>query len=142
MVWTTIDQRSNKLEDGGIWNNDSYRVKNHFKELHVHNSPPRKNKDFKPVLYGDFIGMLNFKLSEPFAMLRHTNDLLEERHQLPIQWARAFIKGAFIGGTLYGIYDLFNDAHIFANEKLYLLNKKGPFQINSIRVAIKKASKP
>lgn len=99
VYWTTVRQH------GGVsltetYHNEVYRTKHGFKEMHPHNPPPRKNKDFKPVLYGDFIGMLNFKLSEPWTLMRHFNDLLNESHHMPIKWIREAVKGAIYGAFL------------------------------------------
>lgn len=90
VFWTSISQDKAIHR---INSNEDFRVRHHYKEMEVHNAPPRKNRDFKPVLYGDFIGMLNFKLAEPWGMLRHFDDLFEEKHHKPIQWIRAFVKG-------------------------------------------------
>ena len=109
VYWTSIHQQHKKDYGYGV---EEYRVKHGFKEMHVHNAPPRKNKDFKPVLYGDFIGMLNFKLSEPWGLLRHLPDLMNEQHQKPIQWVKAFLRGAVIGTStwmLVGTFSHFKD---------------------------------
>lgn len=79
------------------YSNEFWRAKHGFKEEHVHNPPFRRNRDFKPVNYGSFKGMLNFKNAEPFSILKNLNDLKEEKHHHPIKWFKAFAFGAFAG---------------------------------------------
>ena len=135
VFWTSLPQNGNKATT--IDGNDSYRTKNGFKELHIHNSPPRKNPDFKPMLYGDFIGMLNFKLSEPWAMMRHFPDLVNEQHQKPILWAKSTIKGA-IAGFLYTIGMTFSrNEYLYVEKKLFLTHSQGPFTFSVLRRALK-----
>ena len=83
------------------YENEVFRARNHYKELHQHNPPQRRNRDFKPVNYGSFRGILNFKHAEPWAIFKNLKDLREEHHNHPIKWAKAFIAGAF-SGTLLG----------------------------------------
>lgn len=131
VYWTshTNSTAQRYLIDG----NETYRAKHGFKELDVHNSPQRRNRDFKPMLYGDFIGMLNFKLSEPWALTRHLPDLINENHQKPIQWIRYTIKGA-IAGFVYGFYQYTGTMlkRDFVDKKLYLSEKRSPFSIRGV----------
>jgi hypothetical protein len=80
--------------------NESFRAKHHYKEAHVHDPPYRRNRDFKPVNYGSFRGILNFKHSEPFALLKNLEDLKHEHHNIAIRWAKSFLFGAVTGGVL------------------------------------------
>jgi hypothetical protein len=57
------------------YKNEVFRARKHYKEEHVHDPPLRRNRDFKPVNYGSFRGMLNFKHAEPFASLKNLKDL-------------------------------------------------------------------
>ena len=107
--------------------NESYRAKYGFKELHVHNAPERRNKDFKPALYGHFRGMLNFKHSQPWAIGRHLKDMFEEDHHIPIRYIKEAIRGAFVGlfgGLMVTSHTGFN---IFAFKKLYLQANQQPY---------------
>ena len=141
MVYWTSHQQSAKYS-GDATANESYRVKYGFKELEIHNNPQRRNKDFKPMLYGDFIGMLNFKISEPWTLLRNLPDLVNEQSQLPIQWAKAAIKGGFIG-FWYGTISLFNmEANSFVEKKLYLSTNKGPFSLGIFNYMAKYYTRP
>ena len=49
------------------YGNEMFRVRHGYKEAHVHDPPYRRNRDFKPVNYGTFRGMPNYKHAEPFA---------------------------------------------------------------------------
>jgi hypothetical protein len=82
------------------YDNDVYRARNGYKEKHVHSPPYRRNRDFKPVNYGSFRGILNFKHSEPFALLKNLSALKEEKHHHPIKWFKAFLFGAISGLTI------------------------------------------
>lgn len=79
------------------YKNEHFRAKSHYKEAHTHDPPLRRNKDFKPVLYGSFRGILNFKTAEPFQILKNLKDLKNEHHQKPIKWLKTFIFGAAFG---------------------------------------------
>lgn len=82
------------------YQNENWRAKHHYKESHVHDPPFRRNRDFKPVNYGSFRGILNFKHSEPFALLKNLKDLKNEHANHPWKWARAFFFGASAGAVL------------------------------------------
>lgn len=79
------------------YENEVFRARHHYKELHQHDPPQRRNRDFKPVNYGSFKGILNFKHSEPYALLKNLKDLKEEHHNHPIKWFKMFLKGAICG---------------------------------------------
>ena len=82
------------------YQNEVFRARSGFKELHQHNPPQRRNRDFKPVNYGSFKGMLNFKHAEPFAQLKNLYELKDEHHNHPIKWTKVFLFGAFFGMVL------------------------------------------
>ena len=141
VFWTSLSHPAKN--SSSIESNETYRSKNGFKELDVHNNPQRRNSDFKPMLYGDFIGMLNFKLSEPWALLRHLPDLVNETHQKPIQWIKWTLSGAFYG-FFYGIM---SNTHLrfgesFTEQKLHLSNKKTAFNFSTLRTTGKMLMKP
>lgn len=81
------------------YQNEVWRSRHHYKELHTHDPPLRRNRDFKPVNYGSFRGILNFKTSEPWGMLKNLKDLKDENHSHPIKWAKTFIFGALVGSV-------------------------------------------
>lgn len=82
------------------YQNEVFRARAHYKELHQHNPPQRRNRDFKPVNYGSFKGMLNFKNAEPFSMLKNLRELRDEHHNHPIKWTKVFLFGAIYGVIL------------------------------------------
>ena len=87
------------------YENEMWRTKHGYKEIHQHNAPLRRNRDFKPVPWGAAVGMPNYRHSEPFLMLKNLTDLQHEQHQHPIRWAKQFSFGALVGlsiGQLLG----------------------------------------
>lgn len=139
VYWTSIDQPS---KTAGQYSNESFRSRNGYKEMEVHNSPHRRNKDFKPVLYGDFIGMLNFKLSEPWALMRHFPDLVKEKHQKPIRWIRSVIAGGIIGFIAGVNYQFWALRNTFETRKLFIEAEKGAFNIKRITSTLSLYQRP
>jgi hypothetical protein len=131
VYWTALENKG-KSQDTSM-HNDTFRSRYGYKEMHVHNAPKRKNKDFKPVLYGDFRGMLNFKLSEPWALFRHGKDLWSEEHQLPIQWFKSFIKGAVVGAYYGVIYNMVKPQNDYLNKKALISSSKNPFNFGGLK---------
>jgi len=77
----------------------TFRARHGYKEAHQHDAPYRRSRDFKPVPYGSFKGMPNYRHSEPYAILKNMKDLAREDHQLGIVMIKSALKGAFIGGV-------------------------------------------
>ena len=50
--------------------NETFRARNGYKEAHVHDPAGRRNRDFKPVPYGTFRGIPNYRQSEPYCQLK------------------------------------------------------------------------
>jgi hypothetical protein len=133
VFWTSVPQST-------IWNtnlhNETYRSKYGYKEMEVHNPPPRRNKDFKPALYGDYLGMPNYKMSYPYSLLKLAKDLWYERHNFTIQYIKAFILGSF-GGALFGsTYFMLKDQQDFVAKKLYLTLDKGAFSFKHLKLQL------
>jgi hypothetical protein len=82
------------------YQNENFRARHHFKEAHVHDPPYRRNRDFKPVNYGSFRGILNYKRAEPFESLKNLKDVVNEHHHHPIKWAKTFLFGASAGAFI------------------------------------------
>ena len=123
MVYWTAVKAVDDVDPNSVYANESMRARNHYKELHVHNAPPRKNKDFKPMLYGDFRGMLNFKLAEPWGHLRHLPDIFNEEHNFVIRLARRAIEGGTVGFA-YGLFKfVVSDLNSYTSTKSLLLNQ-------------------
>jgi len=108
----------NKFVDPA-YENEVFRARYHYKELHQHNPPQRRNRDFKPVNYGSFRGILNFKHAEPWAIFKNLKDLKEETHNHPIKWAKAFLFGAGSGILLGYSWFLIKPAHALPIRKLF-----------------------
>lgn len=64
MVYHNVVRQPQPNDGSG---NETYRAKQGFKELEVHNPPHRRNRDFKPVNYGSAKGMLNYKHAEAWC---------------------------------------------------------------------------
>lgn len=84
----------------------------------MHDPPFRKNPDFKPVNFGSFRGMPNFKHSEPFALLKNLKDLPNEEAQHPIKWIRSFLVGGITGFLFGQLWFIMKPEQNFASKKL------------------------
>jgi len=82
------------------YENEAFRARAGYKELHQHDPPARRNRDFKPVPYGSAKGPLNYRHSEAWCMLKNMKDLPRETHHVPITMTKEFMKGAIVGGIL------------------------------------------
>ena len=49
------------------YEDEAWRAKHGYKEVKQHDAPYRRNRDFKAVPYGNFIGMPNYRHSEPWC---------------------------------------------------------------------------
>ena len=83
------------------YENETFRAKAGYKETHQHDPAYRRNRDFKPVPYGSFRGMPNYKHSEPYCLLKNMKDLSNEDHHHPIKWIKLGLKGA-LTGSIFG----------------------------------------
>ena len=62
------------------YENPTFRARKGFKDPEAHDPPYRRNRDFKPVPYGSAKGILNYRHSEPYALLKNMKDLPRETH--------------------------------------------------------------
>ena len=86
------------------YGDELWRAKHGYKEIHQHEAPLRRNRDFKPVPWGAAIGMPNYRHSEPFLMLKNLKDLKTEHAHHPIHWFKTAMVGAaagFVFGQAY-----------------------------------------
>ena len=60
------------------YGNETFRARHGYKEEHTHDPPYRRSRDFKPMTYGSFKGMLNYRHSEPYCLLKNMKDLSRE----------------------------------------------------------------
>lgn len=100
------------------YENEVFRQRYGYKELHQHNPPERRNRDFKPVNYGSWRGMLNFKHSEPWCMLKNLEDLQNENHNAPIKWTKSFLSGAAMGVVFGTVWFMVKPQQGFPMRKL------------------------
>jgi hypothetical protein len=100
MVYANTVVQSSSIGSDPIYANETWRQRHHYKEAHVHDPPYRRNRDFKPVPYGSFRGMPNYKHAETWCLLKNLKDLGNEHHNHPIKWAKTFLFGAMVGGIL------------------------------------------
>eukprot|EP00355_Strombidium_rassoulzadegani_P001566 CAMPEP_0168613934 /NCGR_PEP_ID=MMETSP0449_2-20121227/3710_1 /TAXON_ID=1082188 /ORGANISM="Strombidium rassoulzadegani, Strain ras09" /LENGTH=270 /DNA_ID=CAMNT_0008654589 /DNA_START=9 /DNA_END=821 /DNA_ORIENTATION=- len=83
------------------YEDETWRSKHGYKELHQHDAPYRRNRDFKPMTYGSWKGIPNYKHSEAWCHLKNLKDIANESHHHPIKYAKKFITGAILG-FVYG----------------------------------------
>lgn len=77
--------------------NPTYRAIHHFKEAEVHDPPPRRNNDFKPVHSWSAKGLPNYKHSEPFYLTKNMTQFIREEQGFMFRWTKRFLEGAFFG---------------------------------------------
>lgn len=86
------------------YKNETWRARKGYKEEKVPIPPPRRNRDFKPSVYGDLMGMINVKAQTPWGQMGNLKDIfLNEEKQKPITWIKSFLKGASLG-TIIAAY--------------------------------------
>jgi len=102
----------------GDYENDSWRARHGYKEVHMHDPAARRNRDFKPVPYGTFKGMVNYRHSEPYCLLKNMKDITREDHHMPIKWATAAVKGSAVGSILGYMYFVGSPTKPFEMNKL------------------------
>lgn len=82
------------------YDDETWRHKHGYRETHQHDAPFRRSRDFKPVPYGTFGGMPNYRHAEAFCQLKNAKDLITESHHFPTVWAKQFLSGATAGVTI------------------------------------------
>lgn len=100
------------------YGDETWRARHGYKEAHVHDAPYRRNRDFKPVPYGTFKGMPNYRHSEPYCLLKNMKDVVNEEHNHPIKWAKMSLKGAIVGSTFGYLYFIGGPTGQFEMQKL------------------------
>ena len=81
--------------------NETWRAKHGYKEEHTPDPPFKRCRDFKPINHGTFIGIPNFRHSEPFMFMKNIKDVLSEEHNIAISWGKTAAKG-FVLGSIFG----------------------------------------
>jgi len=100
------------------YKNEIWRAKHGYKEVHQHDAPFRRNRDFKATPYGNFAGMPNYRHAEPFCQLKNLKDFKNERHHHPTKWAKTFMFGAAAGIMFGSAWTAFRPVNGFAFNKL------------------------
>jgi hypothetical protein len=96
------------------YDDDHFRHEHGYKSNSIHAAPFRRNRDFKPVPYGAFGGMPNYRHAEPFALLKNAKDVIYEREQKAIKWAKYFVLGACAGVTFGSMWFAIAPINAFA----------------------------
>lgn len=109
------------------YNDELWRSKHGYKEEHQHDAPKRRNRDFKPVPYGTFGGMPNYRRSEPFENLKNITDFKNEHHHFPTRWAKTFFHGALTGICFGQLWFFIRPINGFALQKLMQAVGDRPF---------------
>ena len=109
------------------YENETFRARHGYKDSEAHDPPYRRNRDFKPVPYGSAKGILNYRHSEPFALMKNLKDLPRETHQKPLVYTKHFLKGALVGGTLGMFYIHGGPLGALETEKLMASAGSRPF---------------
>ena len=100
------------------YDNETFRARHGYKELHVHNAPNRRSRDFKPMGYGALIGLPNFKNSEPFQLSKNMKDIWQENDSFGIKYFKTFLRGGLIGSVLGYSYFLVSPQGMIEAGKL------------------------
>jgi len=96
-----------------------FRQEKGYKSGAVHAAPFRRNRDFKPVPYGAFGGMPNYRHAEPFALLKNVKDFSSERHHMPTKWFKSFLFGAGTGIMFGSMWFAIAPINAYAAQKLF-----------------------
>ena len=96
-----------------------FRQEHGYKSTSIHSAPYRRNRDFKPVPYGAYGGMPNYRHAEPFALLKNMKDLVNEKEQKAIKWFKYFLFGAGAGVALGSCWFAVAPINAFAAQKLF-----------------------
>lgn len=104
-----------QVSDPAMYGDEIWRSQHGYKEIYTHDAPFRRNRDFKPVPYGTFGGMPNYRHSEPFCQLKNIKDFVDERQHHPTKWAKTFLFGAFAGVVLGSVWMAFRPINGFVS---------------------------
>jgi hypothetical protein len=116
------------------YSNETFRARHGYKEEHTHDPAYRRNRDFKPVPYGTFRGMPNYKHSEPYCLLKNMKDLANEEHHHPLKWIKMAAKGALSGSIFGYLWFIGGPAGPFEMNKLMASTGNRPFSGRGVRL--------
>lgn len=100
------------------YEDETWRHKHGYRELHQHDAPYRRSRDFKPVPYGTFGGMPNYRHAEAFCQLKNAKDMFTESHHFPTVWAKHILFGAVAGVSIGQMWHCMAPSNGFAIQKL------------------------
>lgn len=115
------------------YKNPLWRARHHYKEEHTPDPPMRRNRDFKPVPYGSAKGILNFRHSEPFCLLKNIKDLVHEDHNNIFRNLRAGINGTMFGGLFGMLWFMGGNTGNWEMNKLMAASGVRPFSFRGLR---------
>ena len=116
------------------YSNETFRAKNGYKETHQHDPTYRRNRDFKPVGYGTFRGLPNYRHSEPYCLLKNMKDLPRQDHHHPIKYIKTFLTGATVGSVAGYMYFVGGPTGSFEMSKLLAAVGNRPFSGRGFRL--------
>lgn len=116
------------------YDNETFRAKHGYKESHQHDPAYRRNRDFKPVPYGTFRGMPNYKHSEPYCLLKNMKDIANEDHHHPIKWIKTAMKGGLLGSVFGYMWFVGGPTGPFEMGKLMAATGNRPFSGRGTRM--------
>lgn len=126
----------------GDYGNETWRASHGYKEAHIPDPPARRNRDFKPIRYGAFVGIPLYKDPEPFNLLKHLKDIPHEHHNELVRYPMMAAKGALFG-ALYGyLFFLGAPTGAFELEKLMAATGSRNFSGRALRFARHTLTKP
>lgn len=114
--------------------NETFRARQGFKETHQHDPTFRRNRDFKPVGYGTFRGLPNYRHSEPYCLLKNMKDLPRQDHHHPIKYIKTFLTGATVGSVAGYMYFVGGPTGSFEMQKLLAAVGNRPFSGRGFRL--------
>ena len=98
---------------------ETWRAKHHFKEMHQHDPPMRRSRDFKPVPWGHARGMPNYRHAEPWLNMKNLITLINEDHHHPTKWFKKFLYGSIFGAIMGQFWFFASPINGFASQKLW-----------------------
>ena len=93
MYQNTVKQKASTPE----YEDEHFRATHGYKELNCPDPAARRNRDFKPVPYGTYGGLPNYRHAEPFMQIKNFKDIIHEQDHLVIKYIKTGLFGAATG---------------------------------------------
>ena len=116
------------------YGNETFRARHGYKEVAMHDAPYRRNRDFKPVNYGSWKGMLNYRHSEPYMHLKNMKDISRDDHHIVIKASKNALKGGLLGSIFGYLYFIGGNTGPFEMSKLLSSTGNRPFSGQAFRM--------